>query len=80
MELFSCNILGNKNHDKKFLIFQETETLQKFLYLGKRNLSVHPEKIPYISGNGNPEKSLYILGNRNPEKILILPETELSYI
>ena len=49
------------------LIFQETEPFSA------------PQKIVYISGNGNPENNLYISGFGNPEKIIILSETELSY-
>ena len=52
---------------KKLLIFQETEPFSA------------PQKIVYVSGNGNPENNLYISGCGNPEKIIILSETELSY-
>ena len=71
MELFSCNIQKNSGNE-------------------------NPEKIPYISGDGKPKKVSYISGNGtyqsvpqeisyisvngNPEKILVLLETELSYI
>ena len=45
-------ISGNGNFQsnlRKFLIFQETETLKKSLYFRKRR----PRKSPYTSGNGN---------------------------
>ena len=45
-------ISGNGNFQsnlRKFLIFQETETLKKSLYFRKRR----PRKNPYTSGNGN---------------------------
>ena len=46
---------------KKFLIFQEMElsssNTKKFQEM------VTPQKIPYISGNGNPKKASYVLGN-----------------
>ena len=48
---------------KNYVIFQETKTLKSFSYFGKRNLSVYPRKISYISGNGNPEKNPYTSGN-----------------
>ena len=76
---------------KKSLIFQEIELLSSSIR--KIQKTETPKKIPFISGNGNPKKASYISGNvtfqsthqnisgnGNPEKILILPETELSYI
>ena len=50
---------------------------------------IHPEKISFISGNGNSENISYIFlkesfsnisGNGNPPKILIFQETEPSHI
>ena len=71
MELLSSNskkIQEMEAPKKKFLICQGTETLKSFLYFRKWNLSVHPEKISYISGNRNAEKNLYISGNGNLKK------------
>ena len=65
---------------KKFLIFQEREKVKKLLIFRETNLSVHLEKISYISGRRNTEKNIYISRNKNPQKILILPETWLFYI
>ena len=60
MELFSCNILGNKNHDKKFLIFQETETQQKFLISRETEPFSPPrENSLYFRKRKPRKKSLY---------------------
>ena len=71
MELLRSNIKknsGNGNPENNSLYFRKRKPWKSFLNSGKRNLSVHPQKISNISGNGNPQK------------LLILPETELSYI
>ena len=59
------NISANGNPPKKFLTFQETETLKSLSYFGKCNLSVLSEKIFYISGKGNPKKIPYIFSKGN---------------
>ena len=59
---------GKWKSRKKFLIFQETETLKSFLYFGKRNFF-------YILENGNPEKVPYISG-----ETFKAPKTKISYI
>ena len=79
-------ISGNGNPEKKFIIFQETETLQKSLLCqemelftpsSKNEKKIHPEKLSYIFSN---ESFSYISGNRNPEKFLIFKETKLLFI
>ena len=71
---------------KKFIIFQETETLQKSLLCremelftpsSKNEKKMHPEKLSYIFSN---ESFSYISGNRNPEKFLIFKETTFCFI
>ena len=88
MELLSSNIKkisGNGNPEKTSLYFKKRKPQESFLYFAKWNLSVHPDKISYISRRGNikkipnifsKESCSYILGNGNPEKILIFQETE----
>ena len=88
MELLSSNIKiisENGNPEKTSLYFKKWKPQESFLYFAKWNLSVHPDKISYISRSGNTEKipNIFskescscILGNGNPEKILIFQETE----
>ena len=64
---------------KKILKLQQTKTIKKLLIFQETEPFSAPQKIVYISGNGNPENNLYISGCGNPEKIIILSETELSY-
>ena len=63
MELLRSNIKknsGNGNPENNSLYFRKRKPWKSFLNSGKRNLSVHPQKISNISGNGNPPPKKFI--------------------
>ena len=82
-------LFHKKIQEKKFLIFQETETQENFLYFPKWNFSIKAQKIKKNSPWENflyflyflKRKLFYILGNGNPEKGSYISSKEsFSYI
>ena len=60
--------LSQKSNLPGFLLIFQKVTFRA------RKENFHPERISYISGNGNPETTLYIPGNGNPKKLLIFQQ------
>ena len=81
-------LFHKKIQEKKFLIFQETETQENFLYFTKWNFSIkaqkikktHPEKISYISYIFSKESFFIFWETETLKKVLIFPQKKAFLI